>query len=41
MQLQATNLLNSKQRTYDGSTEGLRTNVVYGRNYMATLTWRF
>jgi TonB-dependent receptor len=41
MQLQATNLLDSKQRTYDGSREGLRTNVVYGRNYMATLTWRF
>jgi TonB-dependent receptor len=41
MQLQASNLLDSKQRTYDGSREGLRTNVVYGRNYMATLTWRF
>ncbi|HEV7777881.1 MAG TPA: TonB-dependent receptor [Luteibacter sp.] len=41
MQLQATNLLNSKQRTYDGSREGLRTNVVYGRNYMATVTWHF
>jgi TonB-dependent receptor len=41
LQLQATNLLDSKQRTYDGSTEGLRTNVVYGRNYMATVTWRF
>ncbi|HEY4144344.1 TonB-dependent receptor [Pinirhizobacter sp.] len=41
VQLQASNLLNSQQRTYDGSTEGLRTNVVYGRNYMGTLTWRF
>ncbi|MET0937461.1 MAG: TonB-dependent receptor [Luteibacter sp.] len=41
LQLQATNLLNSKQRTYDGFDEGLRTNVIYGRNYMATVTWRF
>lgn len=41
LQLEASNLLNSQQRTYDGSVEGLRTNVVYGRNYMATATWRF
>ncbi|WP_243042876.1 TonB-dependent receptor [Dyella sedimenti] len=41
LQLEASNLLNSQQRTYDGSPEGLRTNVVYGRNYMATATWRF
>lgn len=41
LQVEASNLLDSQQRTYDGSDEGLRTNVVYGRNYMATMTWRF
>jgi TonB-dependent receptor len=41
LQLEAGNLLDSQQRTYDGSSEGLRTNVVYGRSYVGTLTWRF
>jgi len=41
LQLEASNLLDSQQRTYDGSSEGLRTNVVFGRSYVATLTWRF
>lgn len=41
LQVEATNLLNSRQRTFDGYEEGLRTNVIYGRNYMATVTWRF
>lgn len=41
LQIEANNLLDSQQRTYDGAEEGLRTNVVYGRSYMATLTGRF
>lgn len=38
---EANNLLNSMQRTYDGSTEGLRTNVVFGRIYKANLNLKF
>jgi iron complex outermembrane receptor protein len=41
LQLEASNLLNSQQRTYDGYSEGIRTDFEYGRNYMATVTWRF
>jgi TonB-dependent receptor len=35
------NLLDSEQRTYDGSEEGLRTNAIFGRIYKATLSIRF
>jgi iron complex outermembrane receptor protein len=38
---EANNLLNSQQRTYDGSPEGLRTNVVFGRIYKASLNAKF
>jgi iron complex outermembrane receptor protein len=41
IQLDAINLLDSQQRTYDGFEEGLRTNVLFGRGYKGTLTWRF
>jgi len=39
--LEGNNLLNSQQRTYDGVSEALRTNVVFGRVYKATLSVRF
>ncbi|HEY4079736.1 MAG TPA: TonB-dependent receptor [Burkholderiaceae bacterium] len=39
--LEANNLRNSKLRTYDGSTEGLRTNAMFGRVYKANLTMKF
>ena len=35
------NLLNSQQRTYDGSPEGLRTNVLFGRIYKANVNLKF
>ncbi|MET3930214.1 iron complex outermembrane receptor protein [Lysobacter sp. OAE881] len=41
LKFEANNLLDSQQRTYDGFEEGLRTNVLFGRNYKATLIWRF
>ncbi len=41
LKFEGDNLLNSQQRTYDGSTEGLRTNVVYGRTYKATFSMHF
>ncbi|WP_077033490.1 TonB-dependent receptor [Pelomonas sp. KK5] len=39
--LEANNLRNSKLRTYDGSSEGLRTNAMFGRVYKANLTLKF
>ena len=39
--LEANNLRNSKQRTYDGSTEGLRTNAIFGRIFKANATMKF
>lgn len=39
--LEADNLLNSKMRTYDGSTEGLRTNSMYGRIFKADVTFKY
>jgi iron complex outermembrane receptor protein len=39
--LEANNLLDEKQRTYDGSEEGLRTNVFYGRIYKASVSVKF
>lgn len=41
MNMEVNNLLNSMQRTYDGSVEGLRNNVVYGRVFKASLTAKF
>lgn len=41
LKLEANNLLDSEQRTFDGYDEGLRTNVVFGRSYKASLTYRF
>jgi iron complex outermembrane recepter protein len=38
---EANNLLDEKQRTYDGSEEGLRTNVFFGRIYKASVTAKF
>jgi iron complex outermembrane receptor protein len=39
--LEANNLLDEKQRTYDGSPEGLRTNVFFGRIYKASVSVKF
>lgn len=39
--LEGNNLRNSKQRTYDGSNEGLRTNAMFGRIYKANLTFKY
>ena len=39
--LEANNLRNSKMRTYDGSTEGLRTNSMYGRIFKADMTFKY
>lgn len=41
LKLEGNNLLDSEQRTFDGYAEGLRTNVVFGRSYKASLTYRF
>jgi iron complex outermembrane recepter protein len=38
---EANNLLDEKQRTYDGSEEGLRTDVFFGRIYKASITAKF
>jgi iron complex outermembrane recepter protein len=39
--LEANNLLDEKQRTYDGAEEGLRTNVFFGRIYKASVSVKF
>ena len=39
--LEANNLRNSKQRTYDGSVEGLRTNAMFGRVFKANLSFKY
>ncbi len=41
LNLEANNLLNEKQRTYDGTTEALRTNVFFGRIYKASVSLKF
>ena len=38
---EANNLLDEKQRTYDGSPEALRTNVFFGRIYKASVSVKF
>ena len=39
--LEGNNLLDSQQRTYDGSPEALRTNAVFGRIFKASLSVKF
>jgi iron complex outermembrane receptor protein len=39
--LEANNILNQKQRTYDGAEEALRTNVFFGRTYRASVSLKF
>ena len=39
--LEANNILNEKQRTYDGSPEALRTNLFFGRMYKASVSVKF
>lgn len=39
--IEAINLLNTRQRTFDGSSEALRTNAIYGRVFKATVNVRF
>jgi iron complex outermembrane receptor protein len=41
MGLEALNLLDEKQRTYDGVDEALRTNLFFGRIYKASVSLRF
>jgi len=38
---EANNLLDEKQRTYDGAEEGLRTNVFFGRIFKASVSVKF
>ena len=38
---EASNLRNSRQRTYDGWQEALRTNAVYGRIFKASVSMKF
>ncbi len=40
LNVEANNLLNSQQRTYDLATEGLRTNNVFGRIYKLSLQFK-
>jgi len=39
--LEANNLLNSRQRTYDGAVEALRTNAQFGRIFKASVSMKF
>ena len=41
LNLEANNLLNSRQRTYDGVVEALRTNAQYGRIFKASVSMKF
>ncbi|WP_448663997.1 TonB-dependent receptor [Sphingomonas sp. CJ20] len=41
LNLEANNLLNEHQRTYDGSKEALRTNLFFGRMYKASVSFKF
>lgn len=41
LNLEANNLLNEKQRTYDGSVEALRTNVFFGRILKGSVSLKF
>jgi iron complex outermembrane receptor protein len=39
--VEANNLLDEKQRTYDGVSEALRTNLFFGRIYKASVSLKF
>ncbi|VXC61920.1 TonB-dependent receptor [Massilia sp. 9I] len=41
LNLEANNLLNSRQRTYDGVVEALRTNAQFGRIFKASVSMKF
>ena len=41
LNLEANNLLDSRQRTYDGVVEALRTNAQYGRIFKASVSMKF
>lgn len=41
LNLEANNLLDSRQRTYDGAIEALRTNAQFGRIYKASISMKF
>ncbi|AJP71130.1 TonB-dependent receptor [Sphingomonas hengshuiensis] len=41
LNLEANNLLNEHQRTYDGTAEALRTNLFFGRMYKASVSVKF
>ncbi len=41
LNLEANNLLNEHQRTYDGVSEALRTNLFFGRMYKAGISFKF
>lgn len=41
LNLEANNITDSKQRTYDGSPEALRTNAIYGRIFKASISAKF
>lgn len=41
LNLEANNLLNAHQRTYDGTPEALRTNLFFGRMYKASISAKF
>lgn len=41
LNLEANNLLNSRQRTYDGALEALRTNAQFGRIFKASVSMKF
>jgi iron complex outermembrane receptor protein len=41
LNLEANNLLNSRQRTYDGAIEALRTNAQFGRIFKASVSMKF
>lgn len=41
LNLEANNLMNSRQRTYDGAVEALRTNAQFGRIFKASVSVKF
>jgi iron complex outermembrane receptor protein len=41
LSVEANNLSNSQQRTYDGVKEALRTNAIYGRIYKVSISGKF
>ncbi|MEG3153661.1 TonB-dependent receptor [Sphingomonas sp. RB1R13] len=41
LSIEGNNLLNSRQRTYDGVREALRTNAIYGRQFKAKISVKF